>query len=113
MLRWLLLLLPLAGCSKGPQADLASISAARSLAAEWALVNEQANEGHLIASYTETMRRMVHEQLRTTANSLTQPESPYGREIAALLTQPADAAPSKLRAHAAKLRQIEDSIESA
>jgi hypothetical protein len=47
MSRWLLLLLLLGGCSKGPQADLPAISAARSLAAEWALVNEQASEGHL------------------------------------------------------------------
>ena len=47
--RLLLLLLLTAGCSKGPQADLPYISEARSLAAEWALVNEQAAQGKLTA----------------------------------------------------------------
>jgi hypothetical protein len=113
MSRWLLLLLLLGGCSKGPQADLPAISAARSLAAEWALVNEQASEGHLTGVYLKTMRESVREQLQTNAKSLTQPQSDYGSEIAALQHEPDDAAPVALRAHASKLKQIEDSLESA
>jgi uncharacterized lipoprotein len=109
----LLLVLLLAGCSQGPEADLPSIGEARSLAAEWALVNEQASEGHLTGSYVRTMRENIREQLETTAKSLAQPQSDYGQEIAALLREPDSAAPTELRAHASRLKQIEDSLESA
>jgi hypothetical protein len=114
MLRRLLLLtVTLAACSKGPQADLPYISQARSLAAEWALVNEQASHDQLTANYTSTMRASFREQLQTAAKSLSQPDSRYGQEIQAVLAQPDDAAPDELRAHADKLKQIEDSFESA
>ena len=109
----LLLLLFLAGCSKGPEADLQYISGARSLAAEWALVNQQASEGHLTSAYVRTMRNDVREQLQTNAKSLTEPQSEYGSEIQALLREPDNAPPAALRAHASKLKQIEDSLESA
>ena len=109
----LLLLLLLAGCSKGPEADLQYISSARSLAAEWAMVNEQASEGHLTGAYVRTMRQSVRQQLQTSAKSLTQPQSGYASEIEALLREPDDAPPAALRAHAAKLNNIEDGLESA
>ena len=80
-----LLLLLLAGCSKGPQADLPAIGAARSLGAEWALINEQVSRGHLTAAYVKTMRQQLREQLQTNASSLTSSETPYAREIQALL----------------------------
>jgi hypothetical protein len=111
--RLLLSALLLAGCSKGPQADLPYISEARSLTAEWALVNDQAARNKLTANYTETLRDSFREQLQTTAKSLTQPDSAYGQEIRAILAEPADAPPEELRAHAGKLKQIEDSLESA
>jgi hypothetical protein len=109
----LLLLALLAGCSKGPTADLAYISQARSLGAEWALVNEQASRGRLTDTYSQTMRSDLRKQLQTAASALTQADSRYGQEIQALLAQPDDAAPEELRAHADKLKQIEDSLESA
>jgi hypothetical protein len=109
----LLLLLSIAGCSKGPQADLQYVGQARSLAAEWALVNEQASRGKLRDTYVRGMRQDVRDQLQTTASALTQPDSNYGDEIRELLAQPDDAAPGELRAHANKLKQIEDSLESA
>jgi len=109
----LLLALLIAGCSKGPQADLPYISSARSLAAEWALVNEQASEGKLTGAYVQSMRQSIREQLQTNAKSLTQPQSPYAAEIAALLRQPDDAEPEQLRAQADKLKQQEDALESA
>ena len=102
----------LASCSKGAEADLPSISQARSLAAEWALVNEEAARNHLSAAYAETMRESIHEQLQTTAGSLTQPHASYAAEIAALLREPAEAPPAALRAHASKLKQVEDRLES-
>jgi hypothetical protein len=109
---WLLAFL-LWGCSKGPQADLPSIGEARSLGAEWALVNEQAAKDHLTAAYITTMHKKVREQLQSAESALTQPDSTYGREIRALLQQPDDAPPATLRAHADKLKQIEESLESA
>jgi hypothetical protein len=104
----------LSGCSgSGAQADLQYISEARSLGAEWALVNEQAAEGKLTAAYVTTVRQAVREQLQTDSKALTQPDSRYGQEIQALLQQPDDAAPEELRAHADTLKAIEDSLESA
>lgn len=111
--RYLPLILLLAGCSKGAQADLPYIGEARSLAGEWALVNDQASKGHLTASYVRTMRESVREQLQTTMKSLKQPNSDYAREITALTKEPDDAPAQRLKAHADKLKQIEDGLESA
>jgi len=105
--------LALTACSKGPQADLPYISEARSLGAEWAMVNEQASAGKLSAPYVKTMRDAVREQLQSTSAGLTQPDSQYAKEITTLLAEPDDAAPAALRAHTDKLKQIEDSLESA
>ena len=114
MLRRLLpLFLVLAGCSKGPQADLSYIGQARSLAAEWALVNAQASRGRLRSAYVDAMRADIRTQLQTTASALSQPNSRYGQEIAALMKLPPDVPPEALRMHSDRLRQIEDSLESA
>lgn len=113
-MRWILLaVLLLAACSKGPHADLPTISQARSLAAEWALVNEQASQGKLTPVYVKTMRESVREQLQTSQKALTDPQSDYGGEIAAVLREPDDAPAKDLRAHASRLKQIEDGLESA
>jgi hypothetical protein len=113
-MRWaLLLVLFVSACSRGAEADLPSIATARSLGAEWALVNEQAARGRLTRAYVETMRRSFREQLKVTASSLTEPDSRYGHEIDALLALPDSASPDELRAHVAKLRQIERNLESA
>ena len=103
----------LAGCSKGPQADLQSISQARSAAAEWALVNEQAGRGRLNSTYVASMHYWLREELRTASQSLTQPDSRYGEQVRELLRQPDDAAPEALRARAEELKREEDSLESA
>jgi hypothetical protein len=113
-MRWVLLFaLLLAGCSKGPEADLQYIKQARSLAAEWALVNEQAAQGKLTGTYVASMHEWLRDQLETASTSLTQADSSYAQEIKALLDQPDDAAPDELQAHAGKLKQIEDQLESA
>ena len=109
----IVIVLALASCSKGPQADLPYIGEARSLAAEWAMVNEQASLGHVTATYARTMRAAVREQLETTSKSLTKPQSAYGQEVSALLKEPEGAPAERLKAHADKLKQIEDSLESA
>ena len=111
--RLMLLLLALASCSKGPQADLQYIGDARSLASEWALVNEQSAEGKLTPTYVASMHQWIRQQLQTDSTALTQPSSDYAAEIGALLKQPDDASPDALRSHADKLKTIEDALESA
>ena len=109
----LLLLLLLGACSKGPEADLQYISQARSLGAEWALVNEQAGKDQVTPTYARSMHQWLRSSLQTASSALTQSDSRYGAEIRTLLAEPDDAAPAELRAHADRLKQIEDSLESA
>ena len=109
----LLLLLVLAGCSKGPEADLQYIKQARSAAAEWALVNEQANEGKVTPAYVSSMHKWLRQEVETASSALTVPDAPYAAEISALLKQPDDAAPASLRAISDKLKTQEDQLESA
>ena len=108
-----LCLAALAGCTKGPPADLQYISKARSLGAEWALINQQADAGKLTGTYTRTMRQAVRQALQTAASSLTRSDTDYGREIEVLIAAPDNAPPAELRRHADKLKQIEDNLESA
>lgn len=93
----LLLALLLAGCSKGAEADLQYIGEARSAAAEWALINEQANEGKLNATYVASMHEWLREDIHASLKGLSQPDAPYAREMAALLQQ---------RRHFAGVRRI-------
>jgi hypothetical protein len=106
-------LLLLAACSKGPEADLQYVKQARSLGAEWALVNEQAAAGRVTATYVGSMHQWLRDGLETTSTSLSDRDTAYAAQIAALLAEPDDAAPDELRAHVDKLKQIEDSLESA
>ena len=106
-------LLALAACSKGPQADLQYIKQARSAGAEWALVNEQVSAGRVTPTYAGSMHQWLRQHLPTASAALTVPDARYAIEIQALLSHPDDAAPEELRAHVDKLKQIEDSLESA
>ena len=113
-MRWVLLFsLLVAGCSKGPEADLQYIKQARSLGAEWALINEQAAKGQLNRIYVDSMHKQLREQLQSSSTSLTVTDSRYAIEVRVLLREPDDAAPQELRAHVGKLKQIEDNLESA
>jgi hypothetical protein len=103
----------LTACSSGPSADLQYIKQARSIGAEWALINEQAETHQLTATYVASMHQWLHDGLVTAAQSLSEPGSAYGREMAALLAEPADASSVALRGHVNKLKQIEDQLESA
>lgn len=109
----LFLLALFAGCSRSPDVDLQYVKQARSLAAEWALVNEKANAGLLTDTYADSMRQWVRTDLRTAYSSITRPDQRYGAEMRALLAEPRDAAPAELRAHADALKRIEDGLESA
>lgn len=111
MKRLVLFCVALSGCAQGAQKDLPSIAEARSLAAEWALVNEQANEGKLTAIYARTMRESVRDQLTSISQSLSDPAAIA--IVNDLVTQPDDAPAQQLRASAEQLKQIEDKLESA
>ena len=113
-MRWVpCLALLVAACSKGPEADLQYIKQARSAAAEWALVNELAVQGKVTPAYVSSMHQWLRDEVQTSLTSLTEPDSRYGDQMAALLQQPDDAAPQNLRARSDSLKQIEDDLESA
>ena len=109
----LLLVLLLAGCSQGAQSDLQYIKQARSSAAEWAMVNEQAARGRITDTYAKTMREEARAEIESASSSLSQPSSAYAREMKDLSAEPDDAAPQQLRRRAEALKRIEDSLESA
>jgi hypothetical protein len=109
----LLLILALAGCSKGAEADLPAIGEARSLAAEWALVNDQAAQGKLTDVYVAAMRSSLKQQADSAASAVTAPDSAYAREMRAIAAEPLDAPPDRLRARSDRLKRIEDQLESA
>jgi len=111
--RTALVFILLTGCGKSPQSDIQYIKQARSIAAEWALVNEQASAGQITAIYASSMHRWLHDELRTASKSLSQPHSRYGLEIRVLLAEPKDTSPDRLQRHAAQLKQIESHLESA
>jgi hypothetical protein len=106
-------LLLLAACSNGPQADLQYIKEARSAAAEWALVNEQATEGKLTGTYVRSMHKWVRDEISSASSALSEPDARYGLEMRTLLAQPDEASPDELKAHADVLKHIEDQLESA
>jgi len=108
-----LVLAPLAACSSGPYDDVQYIKQARSLGAEWALVNEQASQNKLTSTYVDSMHKWIRQQLGGSSTSLTQPSSRYGEEIQALFHESDNAPPERLRAHVKKLKEIEDQLESA
>jgi hypothetical protein len=109
----LLCLSVVAACSKGPQADLQYISKARSLAAEWALVNELAAKGELTGPYVVAMHKSLRQQVQTAASAITEPNAPYARDMNAIAAMPDDAPPLQLRAYSDRLKAVEDSLESA
>jgi hypothetical protein len=109
---WLGFLIFIAGCSSGASADLQYIKQARSIAAEWALLNDQAQSGRVTATYVRSMHYWLHDNLQTAVSALTQPSSRYGAEMRSLLAEPADASPQRLRSHSEALKRIENDLES-
>ena len=109
----LLLVLALAACSKGPASDLPSIKQARSAAAEWALVNEQALHGRLNPIYVDQMRAAAHEELIAALPGLSDPTSRQASIVARLLVEPPESPPARLRAYSDDLKSVETGLESA
>src|SRR4051794_9964801 len=85
----------LGACSRSGEADLPAIVAMRSAAAEWALVNREAQRGRLTAPYTAGMRAAAREAIAADARALRH-NAAAAREGAALQALPADAAPERI-----------------
>jgi len=107
------LLLTLGSCERGAEADLQYIKQARSIAAEWALVNELDAQHGLNRTYVDSMHIWLADGLTSSFAALSQPQSDYGVEMKALLAAPAGSPADELKAHAERLKQIEDRLESA
>jgi hypothetical protein len=111
MKRLVLFCVALSGCAQGAQKDLPCIGEARSLAAEWALVNEHALQGKVTKTYAGTMRASFRDQLTTISEELSEPTA--SAIVKDLVTRPDDAPPQQLRESSERLKQIEDQLESA
>ena len=111
-MRRLSILLPifLAGCAQGAAKDLPYVKQARSVAAEWAMVNEQAAKGKLTDHYVKSMHGKVRQQLGTAASSMSNPA--YAAIVKRIVALPDDADPARLRAGSEALKQIETQLES-
>jgi hypothetical protein len=104
-------LLLVAASQPAPDRDLAAIKAARSIVAEWALVNQLAAAGRLSGSFADGMRREARQQLSERLSELSDPASPAAREIARMSQAPARVDPGALRASAQHLLAIETQLE--
>ena len=104
------LFVALAACSSQTDKQLEAVKSARSVLAEWTLVEEQAAQGRAQSTYVEQMRQLARDQLETAEEGLVQ------RPVAAaligkLLQGSPDAAALKQADNA--LKQLEDSLETA
>jgi hypothetical protein len=107
------ILLTLAGCGRGAEADLQYIKQARSIAAEWAMVNELDAQHKLTRTYVDSMHAWLADGLDSAVTALSQPQSDYGAEMKDLLAAPPGTPADELRAHSERLKAIEDRLESA
>jgi hypothetical protein len=106
----LLVALLAAGCSSPADRQLEAVKAARSVLAEWALVEQRAGAGGAPGHYVEQMRQLARDQLKTAQSELTrQPQA------AALLDrlQAGSPGPAELKSAAAALEPLEKRLESA
>jgi len=93
--------------------DLPAIRSARSIVAEWALVNRTAAEGRVTQTYVRVMRTQARRQLEAQFEALSDPGSAAGRLIADCLRLPGDAPYPLLEARSRRLRAIGAQVEAA
>jgi hypothetical protein len=106
----LLSLAALAACSSQADKQLEAVKSARSVLAEWALVEEQAAKGRAQATYIEQMRELAKDQLKTAEAGLSQQP-----DAATLLDKLRSGAPdaAALKQAGDALKPLEDSLEAA
>lgn len=98
----------LTGCTSQADRQLEAVKAARSVLAEWALVEEQADKGRAQVVYLEQMRQLARDQLQTAGSELEgQPEA--ARLLARVRTGTPDA--SALKQANAALEPLEMQLE--
>jgi hypothetical protein len=102
--------LALAACSSQSDKQLIAVKSARSVIAEWALVERQAADGRAQATYVEQMRQLAKDELKTDARSLSQRP-----DAANLLEQLRAGSPDAqtLKSAGDALEPLEDSLEAA
>jgi hypothetical protein len=106
----LLMGLALAACSSQSDKQLMAVKSARSVLAEWSLVERQAAQGRAPTTYIEQMRQLAKDELKTDSGELSrQPEA--ARLLDALRAGSPDAATLKQADDA--LKPLEDSLEAA
>jgi hypothetical protein len=106
----LVLTVALAACASQSDKQLEAVKSARSVLAEWALVEQQSAGGNAQATYVKQMRAQARQQLKTAAAELSgQPEA------AGLLERlrSGSPGPADLKAAGDALRPLEDSLEAA
>lgn len=100
----------LATCTSQTDKQLSAVKSARSVLAEWALVEEQAARGQAQATYTKQVRRLAREELKTDAGELSRQPS-AAKLLQQLGVSSPDAAALK-RADSA-LEPLEKSLEAS
>ena len=81
----------------------------RSAAAEWMLVNREAQRGRLTVAYTQGMRAAARKEIAAEVRALRH-NVPAAREGAALQALPVDAPPERIAQHVAVLERIEKAL---
>ena len=109
MKRIALIVLTLAACDAASN-ELPAVEQARSVAAEWASINELEAKGRVPATYAAEMRRDARSDLETLAAKFADPRSSEARIVGELLALPEDAPPAEFTDRAERLKAIEDRL---
>jgi len=106
----LLLAASLAGCGSQTDTQLEGVKTARSVLAEWALVEEQAAKDRTPATYTRMLRKHARDELQTAQQELK--EQPAAARLIDRIVTGSPTADALHRADAA-LEPLEKQLESA
>ena len=106
----LLMLTALGACSSQSDKQLEAVKSARSVLAEWALVEQQADRGQAQATYVEQMRKLAKDELKTAETGLAQ--QPDAADLVDKLRSDSPDAAALKKADDA-LKPLEDSLEAA
>ncbi|THD34606.1 MAG: hypothetical protein E7773_14590 [Sphingomonas sp.] len=88
--------------------DLANIKAARSVVAEWDLIDRSVAAGLVSKRYAALMQREARTQLTTTLHAFADPHSPAATAVAGVLRR---SEPGPLRKDVATLIRLEHQLE--
>jgi hypothetical protein len=102
--------LALAACSSQSDKQLEAVKSARSVLAEWSLIERQAARGRAPATYVEQMRQLARDELKTDSGELSQRPG-VTRLLDALRSGSPDA--DTLERAGEALKPLEDSLEAA